>query len=94
MNQPTLGAEQRLTLNPVFPHSVGDPVPPDGDQLLSLPMLLLQDQPSEPALHVRPPQLPAAEQRHWPRSEHRGLSASLASSYSGLFGVVEANQLA
>ena len=67
-NQPASGGEQRLTLDAVFPRSVGDPVPPDGDQLLSLPVLLLQDQPSEPALHVRPPQLPAAEQRHWPRS--------------------------
>lgn len=44
--------------------SSGDSIPPNGDQLLSFPVLLLSHQPTEPALHVWPSELPATEQRH------------------------------
>lgn len=44
----------------------GDPLPQDGDELLPLPLLLLSHQPAEPALHVRPLELPAGEQQHRP----------------------------
>lgn len=55
------GTDQR----PALP-APGDPLPKDGHKLLPLPLLLLSHQPAEPALHVRPPELSAGEQWHWP----------------------------
>lgn len=42
----------------------GDPISADGHQLLPFSVLLLSNQPAEPALHVRSSQLPVAEQQH------------------------------
>lgn len=47
---------------------LGDSIPSSGDQLLSFSLLLLSYQPTEPALHVWPSELPATEQWHWLRS--------------------------
>lgn len=43
---------QALTTGPPCLPSAGDPLPQDGDKLLPLPLLLLPNQPTEPALHV------------------------------------------
>ena len=56
-------AHSRQNLSFCF-FSLGDSIPPDGDQLLSFPVLLLSYQPTEPALHVWPSELPATEQWH------------------------------
>lgn len=37
---------------PSLPAPTGDSLPQDGDQLLPVPLLLLPNQPAEPALHV------------------------------------------
>lgn len=42
----------------------GDSIPPNGDQLLSFPVLLLPYQPTEPAFYVWPSELPVTEQWH------------------------------
>jgi hypothetical protein len=44
--------EQALTTGPPCLLPAGDPLPQDGDKLLPLPLLLLPNQPAEPALHV------------------------------------------
>lgn len=44
--------EQALTTGPPCLLPAGDPLPQDGDELLPLPLLLLPNQPAEPALHV------------------------------------------
>lgn len=58
----TFGAIPQLTLFHVF--SPGDSISTNGDKLLSFSVLLLSDQPTEPALHVRSSELPVAEQQH------------------------------
>lgn len=43
---------QAFTTGPPCLLPAGNPLPQDGDKLLPIPLLLLQNQPAEPALHV------------------------------------------
>lgn len=54
-------------LGSVLSYPSGNCLSQDGGQLLSLPVLLLPDQPSESEGHVWPPQLPTGEQQRGPR---------------------------